>query len=422
MRNLLFFVVFLFSINLFAQLKAPYYQSFDTEFNFWKESDQNKYVPNHDILMFSLERWERRKKKNYFDRFWVKTEDGTVKGNKKKKRDLKPQNEINWDNEPERLQFVRFPDRKGKSLKLITLDNYDNAGGITDDKRSRTEIKVKPKHGEGTDYYYAWSFLIPDNEEHEDSEVKDNIIAQWHEDVRDDWKLGKVSPPFFLTYKNDPTTKDNERELGIMYGERYEDKNEKSTGKYYSFRADEKIRKGEWTDVVMHIKWSTKNEEGFLELWINGKKVKHKGEDKFYSANIYEDKSGKVHPNYLKIGQYRLGQKNTQIIYLDDFRIGNTFDEVNTRLTFKNCSKDREKPTEIAGKLRVNKVYGAKGYQFYFPELDRMETSKKPYLKRIHRKKWLKKGRTYEVKARVNTFNKSDKKQGFGESCYIKRQ
>lgn len=400
-----------------SQISAPYYQSFDYEFNFWSKNHENQYVPGSQRLIFDLHRWAPREKSTYFRNYWYISESGELIGNPNlplARKDLKPQNEITW-NEPERMQFVRINGRKGKSVKLTTLDQYDNAGGIDDSIRSRTEIVIYPEHGEDSEFYYSWSFLIPNNQEHPDDSVTDNIIAQWHEPIDKTWNAQNVQPPFFLTYKNDVKAKDNHRKLGVMYGLRYDDNNDgKMEGGFHSFPVNVNIEKGSWTDIILHIKWSSDPNIGFLEIWVNGEKVAYQGKTKFYAANLYTDQLGETYPNIFKFGQYRLGQTNTQSIYVDDFRIGKQLEEVNTRLSFLNCEYEN-KNIQSGDILKVNKVIGAKIYQFYIVNTNKIVNSRKPSLK--VKKKWLTSGEKVEVKARVGVYSKQNKKDGFGKSC-----
>lgn len=412
MKKLLFSFIFTVSILLTAQIQAPFYQSFDREFNFWSFNSENRYVPGKDFLQFSLERWAPRHQSDYFKNYWYYTKDGQLIGNPNQsivKQDLKPQERINW-NEPKRHEFVRISGRKGKSLKLTTLDNFDNAGGINDTIRSRTEIKIKPEHGENSEFYYSWSFMIPENEEHPDDVVQDNIIAQWHEPINIKWNVKNEQPPFFLIYKNDVHAKNNQRELGIMYGLRYD----QNLVKHHSFRSNVNIEKGKWNEVVLHIKWSSDPKIGFLEIWINGEKVVNDGISKFYAANLYTDINGFSHPNFLKLGQYRLGQTTTQSIYLDEFRIGKSYEEVSLDLKFNNC----ESPKTVRKKEKIwtQEPIGINTYQFLFVDEQKVITSRKPYLKWPN-KKWAKQNKEYEVKVRPGIYSKNNLSDGFGDSC-----
>ena len=301
------------------------------------------------------------------------------------------------------------------SVKLTTLDQYDNSGGIDDTIRSRTEIVISPEHTEGSAFFYSWSFMIP-TDEHPDDPISDNIIAQWHEPINIDWEFSNVQPPFFLTYKNDVIAKDNIRNLGVMYGLRYGNKFQgRYEGNYHSFPIEGKIEKGKWNDIILHIHWSSNPLEGFMEMWLNGEKIDIEGVSKFYAANMYTDTSGNTHPNFMKIGQYRLGQTNTQSVYIDDFRIGNRFEEVNVRTEIIDC---KEKMVVSNGDiLRLNEVIGANAYQFYFINKNKIRTRKRPYLK--IKKSWLLHNDDNYVKARIDVFKKTNMNEGFGKPCHL---
>lgn len=416
-RSLFFIFLFLFASEVFAQIRSPFYQSFDYSFNFWRESVDNPAVPGSDVLMMDLHRWTPRKRSNYFQNYWYYDSEGGLVGNPEipfSRQDLKPYDLIQWE-EPERHEFVKVPGRKGRSLKLTTLDQYDNAGAIDDDFRSRTEIILNPEHGEGSEYFYSWSFLIPDDGDHPDDRMPDNIIGQWHEPENKDWILDDAKPPFFLIYKNNPSTSGNLRQLGIMYGLRYKDTDGRISGNYFSFPIEKEIEKGKWTDIILHIYWSAESDKGFLEIWINGEKVRYNGMDRFYDANLYTDTNGVSYPNYLKIGQYRQGQTLTQSIYIDDLRIGSSFEEVNSRISLQECAT--EKQVSIKDWIYTNEVIGNGRYQFFFPEIDKMISQKSPRFK--VKKRWADGKDTLQVMSRFGPYKKSNTTDGFGETCTL---
>jgi len=79
--------------------------------------------------------------------------------------------------------------------------------------------------------------------------------------------------------------------------------------------------KGAWTDIVVHVKWSTSS-DGLIEVWKNGSKVYT-----YAGSNTY---SGQSKGNYLKTGIYKWPWKtgtyssNTtkRVAYIDEVRIG----------------------------------------------------------------------------------------------------
>lgn len=409
-------ILFFIGKTVLSQIPVPFYQSFDHYIDFWSVYDDNPKVLNYDRTYYDLERWVPREQKKYTWHYWNLTSDGEIISTINKTRDLKPYETIEW-NEEERYGFVKTKEKKGKVLKLMTLDNYDNAGGINDTIRSRTEFKVHSRHGEGSEYYYAWSFLVPNDNNYKDEGSFQTIIAQWHEDTDVEWTVKNAQPPFFLVMENDENATDNKRNLYIIYGLRYDD-NEDGVheGDYHSFSLGKILNKGEWIDFIMKIHWSASPEKGFLEFWVNGEKIIDQGESRFYAANLYTNLQGDIHPNYLKIGQYRLGQTNRQVVYIDEFRMGKTLDQVNIRTKIKNCEKD--KVFRVGDELILNEVYQAKGYQIYFINNDKIFTSKNNVFK-LPNRKWIKKGEPLEIKTRLNIYNKRNKTEGFGESCFI---
>ncbi|WP_281990841.1 heparin lyase I family protein [Aquimarina aggregata] len=322
-----------------------------------------------------------------------------------------------------RVSTVHSPIRthdNNKSIRIQVKDENDNAGGI-DDGRSRAEVKVFPQHGDGDEFFYAWSFLIPDTDEHPDDIISDNIIAQWHEKNEIVWENNrKVQPPFFLTFKNDKNRNQNDkkRNLHIMYGFRYSENG--NQGDFKSFTLTDAIEKGSWQDVIMHIKWSTDPSIAFMEMWINDSKVidPNTGEDIFYKANLYRDsESLSPQPNYFKLGQYRLGQTIAQSIYIDEFRIGNTKEEVNMRtsLIADDCGRIL---TYDNMTISCNEVIGARGYHFYFPNEDKIIYSKRPSID-LAFLDWIDLNTTYDIQCRVALYDESNRTDLFGSVCKV---
>jgi len=56
------------------------------------------------------------------------------------------------------------------------------------------------------------------------------------------------------------------------------------------------VRRGAWTDLVFHVRWST-GQDGFVEAWLDGRPFTR---GKKYGPTLYSPVS-----NYLRLGLYR---------------------------------------------------------------------------------------------------------------------
>jgi hypothetical protein len=148
------------------------------------------------------------------------------------------------------------------------------------------------------DRWYAFSVYLPEDwQEDEQNEV----IAQWHSSK--DVFFGEVGgrgPPlafrivqsnWSITYGFDP---DLLSDAGAKAG---------------NLAWQGPIAPGEWTDWVLHVRWSHEA-DGITRVWQNGELVvDRKG------PNAYNDLRGV----YLKIGNYHPGQD--RVVYIDEVRI-----------------------------------------------------------------------------------------------------
>jgi len=80
--------------------------------------------------------------------------------------------------------------------------------------------------------------------------------------------------------------------------------------------------KGQWHDVVLHIKYSSSNENGLTEVWVNGL---FKG--RYQGYTLLPNRKGAV----MKYGIYRTASNQTTIAFYDELRKGKTREEVDIR-------------------------------------------------------------------------------------------
>ncbi len=214
--------------------------------------------------------------------------------------------------EASRMQIVASPARRGGGALKLTLHPEDRVA-----KRNRAEIKLFNREPLGSEGWYAWSFLIPEDYKDVARENQFQIIGQWHDQPPEGtaWKDYESHTPMIAVKYSAP---DGKPRIEIMYG--LDDKN-----KGVIARAE--IRKGAWVDLLFHIKWSMKG-DGFVEVWKDGQAItRGEGGIRVAGPNMYNSM-----PPYLKLGLYRKeGIDAVNSIYLDEVRIGRTRADVELR-------------------------------------------------------------------------------------------
>lgn len=209
------------------------------------------------------------------------------------------------------FKIVQDVVRKGKYAFKITVHPDDITQVSGKDKKNRAEAKYDNLDPEGSEVYYGWSFLIPNDYIFKPEDGSGfNIIAQWHD--KPDRESGEtreqtagLNPPIAV-YMG---TLDGQPGIRINYGLR--DLNVGSIG-------DSPIKLDDWNDIVFHIKWS-QGEDGFVEVWHNDKSITG---GKVYGPNMHNSV-----PHYWKTGFYRgiVGDDSTlttNSMYIDEIRIG----------------------------------------------------------------------------------------------------
>ncbi len=201
--------------------------------------------------------------------------------------------------------ITRDTARAGTRAMQTSLDRH------SDKVSYRTE--VSGPHAEvGQEYWYGFSILLPE------SYVPDKIweiVAQWHgvpdQDTGETWRnpiMALSTNDGKWSWVNRWDAKRNTFESG---------KRQYGGTKHYDLGP---YRTDVWTDWVIHVKWSYKD-DGILEIWKNGQKViDQKG------PNTFNDKHGP----YFKMGLYKGWRTpdtpsdavSQRLLYHDEFRMG----------------------------------------------------------------------------------------------------
>jgi hypothetical protein len=219
-----------------------------------------------------------------------------------------------WDRpRGDSIQVVTHPVRKGRYAARVTLSPGDVAAS-----KERAELKVgdqsleRVRGGPGGEMWYGWSVLIPADYADPPGD-QFQILAQWHHRPAEAAKTGarySVSgpPPLTLHF-----TFYQGRHLLSLIGRPSPGAPRRTLGAL-------PVRKGEWIDLVFHIRWST-GDDGFVEAWLNGRPLTP---GKVHGPTLYKPVS-----NYLRLGLYRgKGIPTTNHVFIDEVRIGSSYQAV----------------------------------------------------------------------------------------------
>ncbi|WP_224243036.1 polysaccharide lyase [Hyalangium gracile] len=192
----------------------------------------------------------------------------------------------------DRLLVVSDVVREGRYALKATVkkgDNPINASG------NRNELLYLSRETPGLDYFYKWSTLFPQGYP---SVNKWQVFAQWHQDGC----CGSPPLEFYLVGE----------EMRLRVGG--------SSGKIL-WRAP--LKRGQWNDFVLHVKWSPNPKVGFVELYKDGQMVVPRT---MVATQFGNEK------NYLKLGLYRDASiTQTASVYHDGFTMGTTLEDVMPR-------------------------------------------------------------------------------------------
>ncbi len=210
------------------------------------------------------------------------------------------------------VQIVTDPVRKGRCAAKFTVRPGDFVSN-----GNRAELSYDNRDYSGSEGWYGWSFMIP--ADFEDTEWRPKLwqcVGQWHDQPNlergETWaNFPGHSPSVALYY----TSKNGVPALELWHGAKKEQ----------DIVGTLPISKGQWIDVVFHIRWSP-DEKGFVEAWLNGKPfiTPESEQHKVFGANMWND-----YPHFLKVGLYRSSKiTTTNSVYFDEVRIGNSYGEV----------------------------------------------------------------------------------------------
>jgi hypothetical protein len=163
----------------------------------------------------------------------------------------------------DRLQIVQSPTHQGRYALKATVRQGDDP---IDSSGNRNELIYMGNEKENSEYYYRWQVLFPADYP---SANTWQVFTQWHHSGC----CGSPPVEFFV--------KGEEVRLTL-------------TDSVTPWKT--KLVRGVWQDFIFHVKWSSKDSTGFVELWHNGELVL----SKYKHATMYAGDGV-----YLKLGLYR---------------------------------------------------------------------------------------------------------------------
>ncbi|ABF88705.1 hypothetical protein MXAN_0944 [Myxococcus xanthus DK 1622] len=188
-----------------------------------------------------------------------------------------------------RLQVVTDVVREGRYALKATVRQGDdpiNASG------NRNELLYISQEKPDSTWYYKWSTLFPTNYPLNDSW---QVFAQWHQEGC----CG--SPPLEFYVRGEAM----HMRVGGVKGK-------------VLWTAP--LKRGDWSDFVLQVKWSPNAKTGFVQLWHNNEVVV----PKTYVATQFGKEM-----NYLKLGLYRDDTIRPEAsVYHDGFTMASTLEEV----------------------------------------------------------------------------------------------
>lgn len=207
---------------------------------------------------------------------------------------------------PGRITIVRSPVREGTYAARFVVrpgDKPINASG------ERTEVFTHTGESEGSESWWAWSTLFPDEfDPHADTEW--NVFTQWHQTGRT-----CVQPTsFHVDTEARPATVALRVSGGSLSACR---------PAYERRFVLAELDRNRWYDFLFHVRWSADPDVGFVEVWLNGLPVV----PKTHTATLYSGMGV-----YLKQGFYRGRYPRPTVVYHDGTRRGSSFPDVGSEV------------------------------------------------------------------------------------------
>jgi hypothetical protein len=147
------------------------------------------------------------------------------------------------------MQVENHVVRQGKFAARFELRQGDVPAGMCCGARAEVSGEAATRADEGDDRWYQWSTLF-------DAEFPAgqgwSVLSQWH-------AYAEGSPPLAIAVVADRWA------IALT---KWNSPGDQDPQKFEPWSAP--VVRGVWNDIKMHIKWSARDDVGFIEFWLNG--------------------------------------------------------------------------------------------------------------------------------------------------------
>ena len=186
------------------------------------------------------------------------------------------------------------------------------SSGYSDCKNDAERSELMNQEVRAGEFWYAWSVYFP--KEHKDFGGKGWFVAsQFHQNNKKD---GYDFPMFMFWDHTGGYWMIIHKKMGNPNNLPSRDSGSKFNAK--RLLSEEEVL-GKWNDIIVHARWSDKEDKGFFKVWVNGElklthegKTKMKGSEPYWKWGLYR---GGFKEDYISKALY-----TTQVIYYDELR------------------------------------------------------------------------------------------------------
>ena len=172
----------------------------------------------------------------------------------------------------DRLQVVQAPSPVGQGRYALKATVKKGDDPISS-SGNRNELVRMTNEREGDEFFYRWQSYFPADFPSPDTW---QLFVQWHQES------GGGSPPVEFVVRNN--------QLQLITN---------TSGGTRTVHWTAPLVRGRWLEFVFHVKWSSKSSTGFIELYLDGKKVLartpaatlHSGQTNYMKAGLYRNES-----------------------------------------------------------------------------------------------------------------------------------